>query len=147
MTYPYPHRTRPIHREVHSHSFTGSCSAGTATDTVNLLAGALVVGVSLEVSNTDKTVVLTAQPWSDHAQSVLADTSFKLLKVGASTATTNLTMAATATGDLGSVAVLIPAGDQYGAAAPIVIQHGMQFTVATTATTGTWRLTYEEVEM
>ena len=146
MAYPYPHRTRMKRNEVIGVHINGSCSAGTVTFDVNLPAGAWAIGLSFQGNANDQAVVASVSPWVDHEQTVISSTGYKVLKTGDTTATTNLTLAITST-KVGHTGMLIPAGDQYGAAAPVIVVHGAQVTISTTATTGTWELSYSAVEI
>lgn len=146
MAYSFPHKTRMKREEVIGQMASGSCAAGTITFNVNLPAGSWAIGFSLMGVANDKPFVATVAPWVDHEQTVLSSTSYKFLKTGGTTATTILSVASTST-KLGHTGVLIPAGDQYGAAAPVIVVHGAQITIASTATTGTWELAYTAVEI
>lgn len=146
MTYPYADRNRVRRNEVIVNNVSGACSAGTVTFNVDTPRGAWAYGFAFEVVANDAPVVVTLTPWVDREQTLLADSSYKFLKTGNTTATTNLTMAITST-KIGAAGVIIPAGDQYGAAAPILPVYGAQVTISTTASTGTWEATYSGVEI
>ncbi len=146
MSYPYPKRIRPVLREVHGQDIGPvTCTATTVAATVNLPAGAYVIGFTVMASGTSDPIVVKAAPWVDEAQTTL-NGYYKFLETGATTATTNITLAATGT-TRGWSGVLVATGDQYGAAAPIVTVHGSQLTVACTGTTGTWQIASSAVEL
>lgn len=130
-----PHRTNMNRRTNLSDEITVSfTAAGTVQSTLDLPASGWAIGLAVLVSTSDGTVTIKAMPWADHEQTV-SDGNFKFLKTGASTATTNITLAATST-SIGYTGVVVPAGDQYGAAAPIITVHGskLEVTAAGTAT-------------
>jgi hypothetical protein len=118
-------------------------AAGTVQSTLDLPASGWAIGLGMIVSSSDGTVTITAAPWADHDQSVIG-TSYKFLATGASTATTNISVAATST-SLGYTGMVVPAGDQYGAAAPIIAVHGSQLTI-TAAGTATVVIGYTATE-
>lgn len=146
MVYPFPERNRIKQNEVKGQTASGACSAGTITFPSNLPQGTYAVGWAVKTSGNDQAVVFTVTPWVDRAQTLASVNSYKFLVTGGTTATTNITMAITST-VRGNTGVLIPAGDQYGAAAPVIVVHGAEVTVGTTATTGTWELSYTAVEI
>jgi len=128
-----PHRTNLNRRSNLTEEITVSfTAAGTVTSTLDLPASAWAIGLGVLVSTSDGTVTIKAAPWADHDQTV-ADGNFKFLKTGATTATTNITLAATST-SLGYTGMVVPAGDQYGAAAPIISVHGSQLTIMAAGT-------------
>ena len=139
-----PHRTNMNRRSNLSEEITlAFTAAGTVQSTLNLPASGWAIGLGVVVSTSDGTVTITAKPWADHDQTV-TDGAYKFLKTGATTATTNITIAATST-SLGYTGVVIPAGDQYGAAAPVIAVHGSQLTI-TAAGTATVVIGYTATE-
>jgi hypothetical protein len=145
MSYPYPHRTRAQRREVRSASFEVAAGTGTTTHVLNLPAGAFAMGITVETVANGGTVVANVTPFVDDAQTITAG-KFKFLSTGATTASTNITLAATST-KRGYHGVIIPAGDQYGAAAPILAIHGMKIEVTAASSVGTAEVHYTAVEL
>ena len=146
MVYPYSPRTRMKRMEVVGQRVAGDCASGTATFNYNLPPGAFATGFTFEAAGTDQEVIATVTPWVDHDQTLLADSNFKFILVGATSATTNVTLAATGT-RVGVAGMVVPTGDQYGAAAPVVCVHGYQIVVDTTSTSGTWKIAFSAVEI
>jgi hypothetical protein len=146
MAYPYNERTRPIRRENHGQAIEGSLINGTISVTYNLPPGMYATGYAVQTSGNTAPVVFKVTPWVDHAQTLLADSNFKFLKVGATTATTNVSLAATTT-HRGQVGMVIPAGDQYGAAAPVMCVHGFQIDTTSTAAVGTYKIHFVASEI
>ena len=148
-TYPYPPRTRHRFYEVISGSGSGSCSAisGSTNLTISLPRSAYAIGITAHCVSNDQPVVFKVAKWVDEEQTIVADSSYKFLKTGGSTATTNVTVPTATATQVGQSLILIPAGDQYGAAAPALPIYGVQVTITTTATTGTWNFSYSAVEI
>lgn len=146
MSYPFPERTRMKRMEVIGQQVDGLCASGTVTFDVNLPPGAFATGFTAFTEANDAAVVFKVTPYVDHDQTLLANSSFKFLLVGATTATTNVTIAITST-KIGVAGMVVPAGDQYGAAAPVLCVHGYQVEVGNTGSTGTWDLAFVATEI
>ena len=147
MAYPYPAKTRHKFQEIIVIEASGSCSAGTVTFNSALPNSAFAVGAAAYAVGNDQPVVITSYQYADRDQTITGDSSYKFLKTGESTATTNLTIPTATATQVGITGALIPAGDQYGLAAPVLPVYGAKITVDTTATTGTWYLAYSAVEL
>ena len=149
MASKYPLRTRHKFEEVFGgqqvidlHNITPT---GVSTGS-QLPGGAYSAAISVHGVALDRPVVLTIKPYADEAQT-LVDGAYKFLEIGGTTATTNITIEANTATAKGYVRILVPAGDQYGAAAPIVSIFGSQYTLSTTATTGILTIATLAVEM
>lgn len=146
MVYPYERKTRISHHQALSAQFTGSTAAGTLVVPVAWSPAAYAIGMSMVVSANDTTVTVNLVPYADDAQTKVAG-EYQFLLTGAATAASTLTFAATATGTAAWHGVIVPTGDQYGAAAPIMSLHGSRLTMGTTGSTGSFTLTYLAVEL
>ena len=149
MANQYPLRVRSKREEIHTfqveldiHNVTPT---GVAVPT-QLPSGAYSMQLNIWATDLDKPVVIKVQPYVDDLQT-LVDGSFKFLEIGATTATTNITVEANTSTAKGYVRIVIPAGDQYGAAAPALTLFGAQYTVVTTATTGILKIAVLAVEI
>lgn len=141
----YPHRTRMIRRECIGNEISYDCASGTVSQALTLPASAFAIGLAVHNVANAGTVTITAAPYADHDQTV-TDGSYKFLKTGAATATTNISIAATST-EAGWTGMVVPAGDQYGAAAPIITVHGSQLSITTASVTGALTIAYSAVEL
>ena len=148
MAYPFPNRIRTNHREIHKSSGSVECSDLTPTGgTVdfNLPPGSYTIGISVWGDANSATCTLTVAPYVDSAQSLIAGNN-KFLAVGAATAAATITVPAATSTAVGGQYMLIQAGDQYGAAAPVVVVNGAQMTINCTVTTGTIHWDYVAME-
>ena len=145
MAYPYEHKNRVQAKQVLNNALSGTIS-GTSVFPISLPPSGYAIGMTVEIAAMDQDVLLTAAPYVDHYQTY-TNGAFKFLQTGGTTAAVTVTFAATATGKVGWCGVLVPAGDQYGAAAPVVTVHGTQVTLGSTATTGTFKIAYTAVEI
>jgi hypothetical protein len=125
---------------------SGDCINGTIAVTYNLPPGMYSTGYTFATVANAGTVIVEVVPWVDHEQTQLADTSFKFLKVGATTATTNVSVNTTST-KTGQAGMVIPAGDQYGAAAPVPCVHGYQISIESTSSVGSWEINFIASEL
>ena len=149
MASKYPLKVRRVVREVHGDQITIDVHNITPTGTTvptQLPAGVYAAQISVWATALDQPAVIKIQPYADDAQT-LVDGSYKFLAIGAATATTNITIEANTATAKGYVRVLIPSGDQYGAAAPVMTVFGSQYTVTTTATTGIIKIALTAVEL
>jgi len=88
---------------------------------------------------------MTVAPYVDSAQSLVGPDNNFLVIGGTTVAATITVPAATATA-VGSQYLIVQAGDQYGAAAPVMVVNGAQMTLAITSVTGTLHWDFVAVE-
>ena len=147
MAYPYLDKTRHNFREIHKNSGSVACSAVTPTGTVdfNLPPGAYSIAISVWGDSNGATATMTVAPYVDSAQSLVGPDNNFLVIGGTTVAATITVPAATATA-VGSQYLIVQAGDQYGAAAPVMVVNGAQMTLAITSVTGTLHWDFVAVE-
>jgi len=141
MSYPYAYRTRRKVEEVVYDHATGDCASGTATVSLQLPPGAWGISLMVQASGTDQAVAVTVAPFVDQAQTIV-DSNYDFMPTGSTTSVTVVSVAGTST-SAGGGAYVLPASDQY----PTLVVHGLQMTIATTATSGTWDVAYTAVEL
>ena len=150
MANKYPLRTRMKTEEIHTrqlqidvHSVTAT---GGAAVPVQLPQGAYVAEIHAWATALDQPVTIKVEPYVDPGQT-LTSGSYKFLEIGSGTATTNITMEANTATAKGYVRVMVPSGDQYGAAAPLLSLFGSRYVLTTSATTGIINLAVVSVEI
>lgn len=138
MTYPFAYKTRLIAPETHTFEFEKTYTATTSNTLVipgNLPPGAHGIVIAVAVTGTDQSVVITTAPYVDRAQSIVGG-AYNYLETGTTATTSTITLAGTSA-LTGGVYGVVAAGDQYGLAVPVISPYGDQFTITSTATTGT----------
>ena len=148
MAYPYPYKSRHNFREIHTAD--GSVTISDITPTggsvdFNLPPGAYSIQVSVWGASNDKPATLTIAPYVDPAQTLLAGNN-KFLAIGSTTAAVTITVPTATATAVGAQYLIIQAGDQYGAAAPVMSLAGSKMTIATTATSGVLHYSYIAME-
>lgn len=143
MSYPYDHRNRAQGRdtiELHKRGDddgTAVTISGTVSDSkdVNLPYNSWEVGGAFWASSFDQDLTIKVTPYVDHNQTIDGP-AYYLAQTGSTTATSEITLSATATGSDGMVFHVLG-----GASGPIDVQqfatilpvHGLKVVVSSTA--------------
>jgi hypothetical protein len=130
MAYPYADKVYKKACEVHIiHKAVTATTGTTTTQVCNFPPGTHHITICATAYGTP--AVATFKPYCDRAQTI-TNGALKVLPTGSTTALTNLTLAATATGTVGNVVSLLPSGDQYGLAAECCAPFGGVLTITQT---------------
>ena len=138
MAYPHEFKARNEADDVIAFTVSGACSAGTATEVVNVPHGAYRGALTFHVEGTGNAAAVSVKPYVDKAQTIVGAKLQLALPSDAASLTTTHSLAATGT-TRGVYAIFYPT-DSPLTAQGLTSVFGMQVTVATTASggTGTW---------
>ena len=124
-------------------SFTtanGACSAGTVTIPLNVPSGRAVDSINIHAVDHAKAVKMTVKAYVDPGQTATTASFMRMAEFDDATLVTSITLAATATGTNGSLAVVSANVAAIGVPSSFSPHYGLAVTIATTkaAGTGNW---------